>query len=202
MVASFSVNKDYKTYFKAAQLLLKQRNDITFLAIGNKTDSILAKNLIDNKYLDNFKLLGQRSGIESFINAMDICVLSTFTEGISNSILEYMALGKPVIATSGGGTNEIIEDIKTGFLISQSNPNALAERIEVLLNDPELLVKMGTAGQKRIEKIFSIEGMAGRYISFYKMILTNNHNQQINRQPVSKKFEIPKSSKKNKSVNT
>ena len=72
-------------------------------------------------------MLGIRSGIESLISAMDICVLSTFTEGISNSILEYMALEKPVIATAGGGTNEIVIDNKTGFLIKQSNPEELAE---------------------------------------------------------------------------
>ncbi|HXS54573.1 MAG TPA: glycosyltransferase [Hanamia sp.] len=168
MIASFSVYKDYKTYFKAAQLLLNQRNDITFLAIGNNTDSTLAKNLIESKYLDHFKLLGKISGVESLINAMDICVLSTFTEGISNSILEYMALGKPVIASSGGGTDEIIENTKTGFLINQSNPAELSEKIEILLKDPELRNQMGTAGQKRIKKMFSIESMSNQYISFYE----------------------------------
>ena len=55
---------------------------------------------------------------------MDICLLSTFTEGISNSIMEYMALGKPVIATDGGGTKEIVDDGETGFLIGQSDPGA------------------------------------------------------------------------------
>ena len=174
MVASFSKYKDYKTYFNTAQLLLRQRTDIIFLAIGSDTDSILSKNLIDNKYIEHFRLLGKKSGIESFINAMDICVLATFTEGISNSILEYMALGKPVIATAGGGTNEIVEDTKTGYLIGLSNPNELAEKIEILLNDTELRNKMGLAGQERIKEIFSISCMADKFISFYEMILTNN----------------------------
>lgn len=174
MVASFSEYKDYNTYFSAAQLLLNQRKDITFLAIGSDTDSNSSKALIDNKYIDHFRLLGKRSDVESLINAMDVCVLSTFTEGISNSILEYMALGKPVIASSGGGTNEIVEDTKTGFLINQSNPEELAKKIEILLNDPELRNKLGMAGQERIKTKFSINNMVSEYISLYKKILINN----------------------------
>jgi len=137
MVASFSENKDYSTYFKSAQLLLNKRNDITFLAIGDKTDSEFCRSLINDIHRANFRLLGTRSDVESLINATDICVLSTFTEGISNSILEYMALGKPVIATSGGGTNEIVQDQLTGFLISQSNPIELAEKVEILTRNCE-----------------------------------------------------------------
>jgi glycosyltransferase involved in cell wall biosynthesis len=165
MVASFADSKDYRTYFKAAELLLKSRRDITFLAIGSDTDSIAAKNLVKDTFTENFRFMGKRSNIESLINSMDICVLSTFTEGISNSILEYMALGKPVIATSGGGTDELIEEQKTGFLIHQSEPEELAQKMETLLNDQELRNKFGMAGKERVQKHFSIDKMVNRYIS-------------------------------------
>lgn len=165
MVATFSEKKDYRTYYRAAQLLLNQRNDIIFLAIGCDTDSFLSKSLIDDKNIDHFRLLGKMAGVESFINAMDICVLATFTEGISNSILEYMALGKPVIATSGGGTSEIIKDNITGYLIDPSNPRELAEKMEILLNDADLRYNMGLAGKKRIQTYFSIEKMVNKYIT-------------------------------------
>lgn len=78
MVASFSVYKDYKTYYSAAELLLKKRKDITFLAIGDYTDSADSKNLIHSEYAEYFRLLGRRSGVESFVNTMDVCVLATF----------------------------------------------------------------------------------------------------------------------------
>jgi glycosyltransferase involved in cell wall biosynthesis len=172
MVATFSDFKDYPTYFSAAQLLLNKRNDITFLAIGKNTDSVSSKKLIDNIFVSNFRLLGEKSDVESFVNAMDICILSTFTEGISNSILEYMALGKPVIATSGGGTCEIIEDNVTGFLVSQSNPIEISEKVELFLNDPELMLGMGNYGKERIMKAFSIDKMAGEFISVYKLLLS------------------------------
>lgn len=173
MVASFSEYKDYHTYFRAAQLLLKMRKDIIFLAIGNDTDSIESRNLIDNQYINHFRLLGKKSGIESFINSMDICVLSTFTEGISNSILEYMALEKPVVATSGGGTNEIVMDNKTGFLINPSNPKELAEKIEILLNDTQLCKSMGIVGKACVLNKFSIDKMVNKYVDLYQTILTN-----------------------------
>jgi glycosyltransferase involved in cell wall biosynthesis len=167
MVANNSVNKDYKTFFAAARLLLAKRKDITFIAIGKNTDCGFVQENIANQYANHFKLLGTQAGIESYVNIMDVCVLSTFTEGISNSILEYMALGKPVVATSGGGTNEIVIDQKTGFLVSRSNPKELSEKINILLNDNELRVKMGLAGKEQIQNNFSINSMVDNYCVLY-----------------------------------
>jgi glycosyltransferase involved in cell wall biosynthesis len=171
MVASLSKYKDYQTYFAAAQLLLTKRNDVTFLALGNDTDSEASKKLIEGSFIKNFKLLGRKANIESFINTMDVCVLATFTEGISNSIMEYMALGKPVVATAGGGTVELVEDTKTGFLVGQSNAVELAEKIETLLNNQDLRNKMGAAGKERVHNHFSIEKMVHEYILNYKKLL-------------------------------
>ncbi len=60
MVASFSENKDYPTFFKAAQILLKKRNDITFLAIGNRTDSEDSRSLIADQFFGQFQTAGQK----------------------------------------------------------------------------------------------------------------------------------------------
>ena len=130
---------------------------------------------IGSEQRDKIKLLGRQYNVESFISISDIGVLTTNSkvhgEGISNSILEYMALEKPVIASSGGGTNEIVEDQSTGFLISPASPEELSEKIEILLNSAELRKKMGIAGKQRINNIFSIEKMVHHYISIYKDLL-------------------------------
>ncbi len=170
MVASFSIFKDYPTYFRAAEKVLAADKDVTFLAIGDDTDSPESKALVSDKVRNNFRFLGRSSDIESFINIMDICILSTFTEGISNSILEYMAMGKPVIATAGGGTSEIVEDKKTGFLVSPSNPGELAAKMSQLINDPELCKRMGSAGKERVKNIFSIDRMMASFISEYRRL--------------------------------
>jgi glycosyltransferase involved in cell wall biosynthesis len=171
MVAAFGEFKDYKTYFEAAQLLLKNRDDVTFLAIGNNTDSEQSESLILKENKANFKLLGKQSGIESYINAMDICVLSTYSEGVSNSILEYMALSKPVIVTAGGGSNEIVVNATTGFLISQSNSLELCDKIELLINDDQLRQRMGYEGKERIINHFSIEKMVDSFVDIYSRFL-------------------------------
>jgi glycosyltransferase involved in cell wall biosynthesis len=173
MVASFSAFKDYKTFFQAAQMLLEERNDITFLAIGSDTDSEDARKIIQDKFIGHFKLLGKRSDVETLINLMDIAVLSTFTEGISNSILEYMALGKPVIATEGGGTNEIVVDGITGFLVKRSFARELSDKMNILLNDTSLRLMMGSAGKERIHNHFSIERMVNKYVSVYNRLYNN-----------------------------
>ena len=173
MVAAFSKSKDYKTFYEAARNLLDSRKDIIFLAIGTETDSDESKELVGNQYIEYFRLLGLRSGVESLINIMDICVLSTFTEGVSNSILEYMALEKPVVATLGGGTNEIVIDNETGFLISTSNPPELADKLRILLGNADLRTKMGLAGRKRVNEEFSVYKMVGKYSDLYNMILSD-----------------------------
>lgn len=175
MIASFSEFKDYKTYYEAADIVLQKRKDVTFLAIGNKTDSAESKELINPKNIQSFRLLGKKLNIESIINACDICVLATFTEGISNSILEYMALQKPVIATSGGGTKEIVEENQTGFLVKVSDAKELAGKMELLLNDSNLREKMGEKGQEKVRDVFSIQQMIDKYVSVYRnLILKKN----------------------------
>lgn len=168
MVATFSKSKDYDTYFKAASIVLRKRIDITFLAIGNNTDSSAAQELVDQQFRDYFKLLGKKPDIESFINVLDIGILATFTEGISNSIMEYMALGKPVIATFGSGTNEIVKNNETGLLVKVSDPQDLADKIEILLNNTAQSTQMGLKGQQRIKKNFSIDCMIEKYTAVYK----------------------------------
>jgi glycosyltransferase involved in cell wall biosynthesis len=170
MVASFSGYKDYKTYYEGAKLVLSKRSDLTFLAIGSHTDSDESINLVEKKYHNSFRFLGKKQEVESYINAMDICVLVTFTEGISNAILEYMALSKPVVATEGGGTSELVSDGQTGFLIKRSDSGDFAEKLEHLLNDPVLRKKMGVAGKKRIEEYFSIDKMSSKYIDLYNSV--------------------------------
>jgi glycosyltransferase involved in cell wall biosynthesis len=172
MVANFTVFKDYKTYYKAAHKLLETRNDVTFLAIGLDTDSEFSERLIDHKNKTCFRLLGKLSDVESLINVMDVCVLSTYSEGISNSIMEYMALGKPVIVSSGGGSDELIINDLTGYLIPPSDPDPLCEKLDFLLNHSEIRKNMGAAGKKRIEIDFPLNSMVEKYITLYKLCIS------------------------------
>ena len=88
-------------------------------------------------------------------------------------------MGKPVIATTGGGTNEIVIDQKTGFLIERSNPDQLVNKIEILLSDNELRAQMGKAGKERIDNNFTIHEMVKNYIILYNSILIKRSSKEI-----------------------
>lgn len=170
MVASFWQQKDYPTFYETARILLRKRQDITFLAIGSGTDSPDSIHEAGQDFKDNFVFMGKQSRIESLISAMDVCILATFTEGISNSLLEYMAMGKPVVATRGGGTEELIKDGMEGLLVTPRDPGMMADKIEILLNNSGLRDKLGTAARTRIIDAFSIDRMVNDYIGLYRKV--------------------------------
>ena len=172
MVATFSNTKDYTTYIQAVQIVLEKRNDVTFLCIGSGKygkykEIILPKNRSQIKFLEG------QSKIESIINIFNIGVLCTYTEGISNSIMEYMALEKPVIVTNGGGTKELVVDNLCGFLVPQQRPDIIAEKIEYLLRNQEKAKMMGSKGKQIIENKFSIHKMVNSFIEKYIVINKN-----------------------------
>ena len=169
MVASFSDKKDYDSYIKAAISILGMRSDISFLCIGSGDDKPF-KEMVSKKIKGNIKFLGKQENVESIMNICDIGVLSTFTEGISNSIMEFMALGKPVIASNGGGTVELIINNKTGCLISAKSPQILEEKLILLLKDPKKRKMFGKQGKNRIEKKFGINRMVKDFQKTYKKI--------------------------------
>ncbi|CAM4170261.1 glycosyltransferase [Zobellia roscoffensis] len=176
-VAAFADRKDYATYIKAAQLVLSARNDVTFLAIGNGPNLEKTRNSISNKTLNNVIFTGAIQDIESLVSIIDVGILSTNNsvhgEGISNSILEYMALSKPVIATKGGGTDEIVVDQHTGYLIPSKSPQIMANKIHKVLDNPKLSKKMGFKGKERIEQLFNLDHMTDTYLSVYNKLLQN-----------------------------
>lgn len=179
MIASFSHFKDYKTYYEAASIILQKRKDVTFLSVGKNTDSLESIGMVDKDFLKNhFRLLGKKSDIESIINIIDIGVLATFTEGISNSVLELMAQGKSVVATTCEGTREIIDNGTTGFLVKTSDALEMAEKIEILLNDDKLRKEIGESAQKKIQESFNIELMVTSYISSYRKIANTQNPRQ------------------------
>jgi len=172
MVASFSELKDYNTYIVAAIQILQTRKDITFLCIG-AGDYMPYKNQISSKNKFLIKFLGKQEDVEDIMNVCEIGILTTnpdtHGEGISNAIMEFLALGKPVVATDGGGTSEIIEDGINGFLIPPRSPEILAQKIEFLLNHYDVRLKYGQNGINAINTKFSLEKMLKAFHKTYQI---------------------------------
>jgi len=173
MVASFTENKDYDRFIHIANLICNIRRDISFVCIGGPS-----------RYTDSFQrakkqaelnpliiITGIISEVEAVVNACDIGVLfSPNGEGISNAILEYMALEKPVIAYDIGGTKEIITNGVNGILITDENDFQISKLISELIDDVELRKKYGKYSRKIIEESFTLDEMGKKYKQIYDMM--------------------------------
>jgi sugar transferase (PEP-CTERM/EpsH1 system associated) len=125
---------------------------------------------------------GERADIPEILRAFDLFVLPSIAEGISNTILEAMASGLPVVATHVGGNPELVEQGRTGMLVPPSDPAAMAEAIRAYLHDPDKLVQHGLAGRKKVDAKFSIESMVNGYMAVYDAVLANQrHNSRKQR---------------------
>src|ERR1035437_1338638 len=174
MVAAFEIRKDYKTLIKAATTLVSLYGNLRFLLVGGGAGLEEIKNSVPVSLLNKIIFLGKRSNVESIINIFDVGILLTNSlehgEGISNSIIEYMALGKPVIATRGGGTNEVVIEGENGYLIDPFNEDQLIEKIKMLIENKEAGLKMGKKGKELITEKFNIKIMADQYTSIYNTL--------------------------------
>lgn len=172
MIASFEKTKDYGTFLKVAERMTSMRDDVIFLAVGGGTMLKNFKQHYSNN--PNIVFLGKRSDVESIIMQCNLGILLTNSsnhgEGISNSLLEFMAAGKPVVATRGGGTIELVRDGIDGFLVTDGNPQEVVGVIERFLADPELGFHLGQNATDRIKRNFSIEIMTDKYFEMYKEI--------------------------------
>lgn len=178
MVANFADRKDYKTLIRAAITLIGSNDKIRFVLIGEGPDFNEIKAMVPVSLLNKIIFLGKRSDVESIVNIFDVGVLLTNSkvhgEGISNSIIEYMALSKPVIATRGGGTDEVVFDNQNGYLIDADNENQLIEKIEILMQDKKQKIDLGRKGNQMVREKFDSKIMTINYINIYQKLLQEN----------------------------
>jgi glycosyltransferase involved in cell wall biosynthesis len=167
MIAEFRPDKDFKTFLLAARRLLRGRQDVSFVTVGDgETLDAMQKLVADAG--ERVQFLGRRKDVEKIISSFSVGVLATFTEGISNSVMEYMVMAKPVVATDCNGSREIVLDGKTGFLVPPEDPVALADRIAYLLDHPDEARTMGKAGRRHIEDHFSLRSMVESTVAIYE----------------------------------
>jgi glycosyltransferase involved in cell wall biosynthesis len=170
MVANYSSFKKNQLFVDVSNYIVRLRNDVTFISVGGGDPALFEK--VKSTIEDSKKvlMLGKINDIESLIKICDIGVLLTNGEGVSNAILEYMMLGKPVIAHRYGGTEEFLVSGETGFLLNNDDVANIAEKITALLDDVEKREVMGAKAAKLIERDFSLEKMGIDFEKIYKRV--------------------------------
>ena len=125
---------------------------------GSRVGELNALNSVNaqNGQTRNVHFLGKRDDIPQLLSIMDVCVLPSLSEGLSNTLLEYMASGKPVIATNVGGNPEVVEDGKNGILVSAGDSKVLARQIIKLLEDRNFAESLGSQARSTVENRFNL----------------------------------------------
>ncbi len=171
-VGRLSWKKGQEDLLKAAALVLSRVPKACFLLVGGgplqgELQSRARKLGIE----DHVRFAGSVEDGAAVLSQMDIFVLPSHMEGMSNSLLEAMAAGKPIVATNVGGNPEVVVDGKTGLLVPPKNPKALARAILRLLANPGLARSLGEAGRVRVESEFTLEKMVARMEALYDRLL-------------------------------
>lgn len=176
MCARVNAAKDWDSYIRLASLAKEAEMDITFLAIGygNMLENYQG---ITNSPDSNIRFIGRRTDIEEIFCVADLSILFTnskkHAEGVSNSILESMASGTPVIGTYGGGTPEIIEDGRNGYIIKEFDSETAFARLRKIIKDKRLYDAISCGAVETVKEKFSIDRMVSSYIDLYFDLLAH-----------------------------
>jgi L-malate glycosyltransferase len=164
--------KRVDVFIKAAAIVKKRFPEAKFWIIGDGSLRKDLESLGSSLGLNSSMFfLGRRSDVKDLLNKMNIGVISSDSEGLSNAIMEYMNARLPVIATYAGGNPELVHDDVNGFLFPAGDSDKLAAMIIRILSDPDKAFKMGEAGYRIIQKDFGIEKMLDETKKLYLTLL-------------------------------
>ena len=169
MVASYTRLKDHRTFMQAANVLTKKYPAVRFVCIGagDRTPWEVYKVELG---LERVELRGKTNAVEKDQFESDIGVLCSYYEGMPNSVLEFMSLGKPVVVTSRGGVGELFVRGDEGFVLDTGDVQGLVERLELLIQDPRLRQEMGARAASTARTHFSLSGMSKKFSTVFESV--------------------------------
>jgi L-malate glycosyltransferase len=155
-------------FVKAAHYVIQKQSNVKFIVLG---DGQLKPELIemtkDFGIENHVTFLGSEVSRHKVLSAMDMGVLTSDSEGLSNAIIEYMASGLPVVATNVGGNPDLVKENGTGFLVAPNDHIAIGESILKLAQDPEMRLKFGENGKRNVSD-YSWDVTGDKMAKYYK----------------------------------
>ncbi len=171
-VARVEAAKDHDTLLEALALAAPRTPNLHLAIVGDgKLRARLEAKAAELGLAERVHFAGFRIDAAAWLASADLSLLSSVKEGLSNTVIESMAAGKAVVATSVGGNPEVVVDGVTGFLVPPRRPDLLAERITTVVTDPALRQRMAEAGRRRVHEMFSVPRMVERTQALYETLL-------------------------------
>jgi L-malate glycosyltransferase len=168
VVANLRPVKGLEVFIRAAALVAKSYPDLRFEIAGQgELRWALQEKARAGGLGGRFLLRGALDDIPAFLAGLDLAVLPSLSEGMSNAVLEYMAAGRPIVATAVGATPRLLQDGVHGLVVPPNDPRALAAALDRLLRDPALACRLAAAARRRAHEEFSREAMVRRFEAFY-----------------------------------
>ena len=155
---------------RAAAILIKKKYPIQVELVGEGNDQQFLEDLAKELGIEKdilFKGRMDHDDMPKAYSQADVFVLPSLNEGMSNTMLEALASGLPLVATDTGGTKELVTDGQNGFIIKMKDAQDLAEKVEKIILDKELCQKMGEESRKKAEAM-SWKNVADKYLEYYK----------------------------------
>jgi len=169
---TFRPRKGFRMLFEAMAEVRRERPSARLLIAGADEMPAEPAALAASLGLDGcIHLLGRRGDMPEVLTAMDVFVLPSESEGMSNAILEAMAMRLPVVVTAVGGAPEVIEEGRTGFLVDYPDAPAMAARVLALLGDAALAGRVGQAARERVVSAYSAVSMVRQIEDLYAKLL-------------------------------
>jgi glycosyltransferase involved in cell wall biosynthesis len=182
VVSRLSRLKGIEDFIKAAAIVAAKADDVRFVIVGEQSPISNTEYLVELADLtralgiaDKVKFTGLRSDVPEVMSALDVSVMPSLNEALSNVLLESMAAGTPVVATDVGGTSEALVNDVNGVLVPSSQPEAMAAAILRLLDTPSLARQLGASARQTIEQRFSLDRMVHATESLYERLLLAKH---------------------------
>jgi glycosyltransferase involved in cell wall biosynthesis len=169
--------KGVDIFLKAATKVVEQKMDARFIVVGSGPLEENLKALASDLGLShNVIFTGWRSDVLRMISCFDVLIqaTSTFPESFGNTIIEAMALNKPVIASKVSGPDEIVLNGETGFLVEPGNVGQLAEKIFIILDDKKLAKELGKNGRVLVENKYDVKKEMFIYEDIYRNLVLDN----------------------------
>lgn len=164
--------KNVPMLLRMAKRLASTHPDVHFVVAGEgELLGSLKGMAVEMGIADRLHFIGRCTDVPALLAAADVCVLTSTAEGFSNSILEYMAAGKPVVATDVGGAAECVAAGETGYLVAPDDDEAMSARLTGLLDDRELAKRAGAAGRAIVSEKFSARTQLAKTIAVYSKLL-------------------------------